>query len=139
MYGTDAHDVHCTRYDVKLDMAEQKSSLKRLLFVCSLTRYVLLGTIDRGDDMQKQKEEESYMSNHVQEITFVDEFGGIHTGVLFDKDGTFYLKYQNGNKEETCDICPVNKANIPFINEFAEWTLKKIVNMDLLERWDELL
>lgn len=89
--------------------------------------------------MQKQKEEESYMSNHVQEITFVDEFGGIHTGVLFDKDGTFYLKYQNGNKEETCDICPVNKANIPFINEFAEWTLKKIVNTNLLERWDELL
>lgn len=89
--------------------------------------------------MQKMKEEENYICNHVQEITFVDEFGGIHTGVLFANDGTFYLKYQNGSKEETCDICPVNKANIPFINEFAEWTLKKIVNTDLLERWDELL
>lgn len=89
--------------------------------------------------MQKLKEEESYICNHIQEITFVDEFGEIHTGVLFAKDGTFYLKYQNGNEEETCDICPVNKANIPFINEFAEWTLKKIVNTDLLERWDELL
>lgn len=83
--------------------------------------------------------EELYIYNHIQEITFIDEFCGIHTGMLFAQDGIFYLKYQNGNKEETCDICPVNKFNIPFIDDFAEWTLKKIVNLDLLERWDELM
>ena len=107
MYGTNAHNVHSTRYDVNF-IINCKKQPGWLLFVCSLTQYRLLDTIDRGDDMQNLKEEENYICNHVQEITFVDEFGVIHKGVLFAKDGTFYLKYQNGSKEETCDICPVN-------------------------------
>ena len=83
--------------------------------------------------------EELYLYNHNETIDFIDQLGTTHTGTLYAKDGYFYLNYNLNGKEEIVKICLVNDDTTPFITDFAEWTLKKTVNSDLLERWEELL
>lgn len=83
--------------------------------------------------------EELYLYNHDQTIDFTDQFGTTHTGTLYAKNEYFYLNYSFNGKEEMQEICPVNDNTTPFITDFAKWTLKKIINSDLLERWEELL
>ena len=96
MYGTNAHNVHSTRYDVNF-IINCKKQPGWLLFVCSLTQYRLLDTIDRGDDMQNLKEDKSIESLNEVFASGFHEMQGFTNYVNYD-----FIKIHNKDYQYGC-------------------------------------